>query len=55
MNIDNEIEYKLKAPYWIVIYEDRDNRKHLATIDDKEYLEFLKETFKIISVSIIEK
>ena len=49
---DEDLE-AIAAPYWIVIYIDIDNTKHLAQIKDKNYLQYLKDNFRIESVNIV--
>lgn len=47
-------EIVVKPPYWLVEYIDDELHKHIATIKDKSYLDYLKMRFNIEKVEIIE-
>lgn len=44
----------IKPPYWWVEYVDDIGFKHIATIKDKNYLEYLKDRYNVTIVKIIE-
>ena len=54
MNFYDDDERVLVPPYWMVEYVDDYGRKHIATIADKQYLEFLKERYDVIDIKVIE-
>ena len=51
--IDYDYEILL-PPYWLVEYIDRDKKMHIVTTQDKDYLDYLKAYFQVISVKVVE-
>lgn len=47
LNLDNEEEDVLVAPYYIITYVDDWNKTHIAMIKDTLYLQFLKDRFSV--------
>ena len=43
----------LLPPYWLIEYLDEEARKHIAMTKDKEYIQYLKLYFKVLSIKAI--
>ncbi len=43
----------IKAPYWLIEYTDDCGHKHLATITNKDYLEYLQNNYSVINIKFI--
>ena len=55
VNYYDDDERVLIPPYWTVEYIDDYGRRHIATITDKEYLEFLKDRYDVVRIKVTEK
>lgn len=51
---DDEEDDRITAPYWYVMYVDYDGHKHIATIKDEAYLQYIKNTYTILDCKYIE-
>lgn len=51
---NEEEEIIILPPYWWVEYVDDCGQKHIATVKDKNYVDYLKETYEIIEEKIIQ-
>jgi hypothetical protein len=52
--MEDEKEYYLLPPYYVVLYIDYDGKTHMATIKDLTYLQYLKENYLIKQCNYIE-
>lgn len=50
----DEEEVVIKPPYWMVEYIDDEGHKHIATIKDKNYLDYLKDRYDIQNIEVVE-
>ena len=51
--IEEEEENIVKAPFWWVEYVDDCGHKHIASIKNKDYVDFLKKTYLVNEIKVI--
>lgn len=55
IEVDNDEEEVVKAPYYLVAYVDDWNQVHMAMIKDLAYLHFIEDRFCVKECRFIER